>query len=139
MPHGDEAFVLALLDSVARIERRLDRVLSYTRGVSFTEYHLLLKLSRLYEGTATRVDLAKAVGLTPSAVTRALKPLEKIGVVVTRKSERDARRSLASLTPAGEQLLADSQIAVRDVIAELPLEALDRDQMWVFFDRLFAL
>jgi len=40
------------------------------------------------------VDLAAAVGLTPSAVTRALRPLEKLGCVATQKSERDARRSL---------------------------------------------
>ena len=121
----DEALVFALLDAAWRVERRLDRLLSNTRGISFREYQLIRALSRLYDGAATRVELADAVGLTPSAVTRALKPIEKLGYVVTQKSDRDARRSLAELTPAGRELLADAQMAVDDAIAGLGLEHLD--------------
>lgn len=121
----DEALVFALLDAAARVERRLDRLLSNTRGISFREYQLIRALSRLYDGSATRVELADAVGLTPSAVTRALKPIEKLGYVVTHKSARDARRSLAELTPAGRELLADAQGAVDDAIAGLGLDRLD--------------
>lgn len=131
----DERLVFALLDAAARVERRLDRALSNTRGISFREYHLLLALSRLYDGAATRVDLAAAVGLTPSAVTRALKPLEKLGYVVTRKSDRDARRSLAVLTDSGRTLLADAGQAVNEVIAQLPLPA-SRDELTQLFDTL---
>lgn len=121
----DEALVFALLEAAARVELRLDRLLSNTRGISFREYQLIRALSRLYAGSATRVELAGAVGLTPSAVTRALKPIEKLGYVVTQKSARDARRSLAELTPAGRELLADAQGAVDDAIADLGLEHLD--------------
>lgn len=134
----DEALVLALLDAAARVERRLDRVLSNTRGISFREYHLLRELSRLYDGTATRVELAAAVGLTPSAVTRALKPLEKLGYVKTRKSDRDARRSLATLTKGGAELLADARSAVDDVVAELPLHGKGRDALLAFLGELRA-
>lgn len=122
---SDEALVFALLEAAARVELRLDRLLSNTRGISFREYQLIRALSRLYDGSATRVELAGAVGLTPSAVTRALKPIEKLGYVVTQKSARDARRSLAELTPAGRELLADAQGAVDDAIADLGLEHLD--------------
>jgi DNA-binding MarR family transcriptional regulator len=121
----NETLVFALLDAAGRVELRLDRLLSNTRGISFREYQLLRALSRLYDGSATRVALADAVGLTPSAVTRALKPIEKLGYVVTHKSERDARRSLAELTPAGLELLADAQGAVDDAIAGLGLDRLD--------------
>jgi DNA-binding MarR family transcriptional regulator len=58
--------------------------------------------------------------LTPSAVTRALKPLEKMGMVQTEKSDRDARRSMASLTDAGVDVLQDADGIVSDAIAELP-------------------
>ena len=122
---SDEALVFALLEAAARVELRLDRLLSNTRGISFREYQLIRALSRLYDGSATRVELAGAVGLTPSAVTRALKPIEKLGYVVTQKSARDAWRSLAELTPAGRELLADAQGAVDDAIADLGLEHLD--------------
>ena len=125
----NKTLVLTLLDTAKRLERRLDGNLSNIRGISFSEYHLLLKLSEMHERTAMRVDLATAVGLTPSAVTRALKPLEKLGYIATRKNDRDARRSLAELTPAGLELLADAEGVVNDVIASLPLESTDHKEL----------
>ncbi len=114
-------FVFALLSAANGIEGRLNRVLSNVKGVSFTEYYLLEQLKDLHNGAATRVDLARAVNLTPSAVTRALKPLEKIGYVTTQKGERDARQSLATLTPAGEELLRDANNLVLDEIASMSM------------------
>lgn len=113
--------IFTLLKAASRIERRLDRVLSATKGVSFTEYHLLNVLQEKHKGSATRVDLAMAVSLTPSAITRALKPLEKIGFVATEKSGHDARRSIATLTTAGSELLEDANKIVLDEIVLLAL------------------
>jgi DNA-binding MarR family transcriptional regulator len=115
-----EAQIFTLLYAATRIERKLDQALSCTRGISFTEYHLLKQLQSIHSGSATRVDLARAVRLTPSAVTRALKPLEKMGMVQTEKSDRDARRSMASLTAAGREVLSDADGIVSDAISELP-------------------
>lgn len=115
-----EAQVFTLLHAATRIERKLDQALSCTRGISFTEYHLLKQLQTIHSGSATRVDLARAVRLTPSAVTRALKPLEKMGMVQTEKSDRDARRSMASLTTAGREVLSDADGIISDAISELP-------------------
>ena len=120
--------VFTLLKAASRIERRLDRVLSATKGVSFTEFHLLNELQQKHNGAATRVDLANAVSLTPSAITRALKPLEKIGFVVTEKSEHDARRSIATLTPAGSELLEDANKIVLDEIALLAIPESDTSE-----------
>jgi DNA-binding MarR family transcriptional regulator len=132
----NETLIFALFETADRLERRLDRALSHTRGISFREYQLLRELSRRYGGTATRVELAAAVGLTPSAVTRALKPLEKLGYIVTEKSDRDARRSLAILTPGGSELLIDAQSAVDDVIALLSIPASNRQQLAGFLKEL---
>jgi len=82
------------------------------------------------------VDLAAAVGLTPSAVTRALRPLEELGCVDTQKSERDARRSLASLTAAGAELLDDAQGAVNDLPNGLDLDDADGQALRDFLHRL---
>jgi len=124
---SNKNLIFTLLKAASRIERRLDRVLSATKGVSFTEYHLLNVLNEKHGGSATRVDLANAVSLTPSAITRALKPLEKIGFVVTEKSDHDARRSIASLTPAGSELLEDANRIVIDEIEllKLPHDGID--------------
>lgn len=134
--HAREALVLTLLEASDRVERRLDRTLSNTRGISFREYLLLRTLSRAHDRAATRVDLASAVGLTPSAVTRALKPLEKLGCVVTHKSDRDARRSLAVLTSAGAELLDDAQAAVDDVLAGLAIDDAPSDVLLRFLEHL---
>jgi DNA-binding MarR family transcriptional regulator len=113
-----------LLDAADYLERRLDRALSTIRGLSFSEYRLLRALAEQPEARAMRVDLAQAVGLTPSAVTRALKPLEKLCYVETLKSDRDARRSLACLTDSGRELLSDAEGIARDVLSSLPIETL---------------
>ena len=113
-----------LLDAAGYLERRLDRALSTIRGLSFSEYRMLRELAGQPDARAMRVELAQAVGLTPSAVTRALKPLEKLGYVETLKSDRDARRSLACLTDGGRELLSDAEGIASDVLQSLPIETL---------------
>lgn len=124
-----EDAVLVLLDVAARIERRLDNALSMTRGISFSEYRLLKALAGAGTRGVMRVDLAEAVGLTASAVTRALRPLEKIGVVATEKHERDARCSLATLTPAGAELLSDAERVVADGLDAIPMKGLSLERL----------
>lgn len=113
--HHDE-LVLQLLHTAAVLTKRLDRSLSSIKGISFSEYQLLATLASRPGATATRIALAESVGLTPSGVTRALKPLERLGFVATSKDERDARRSLATLTPDGQELAADAAGVVADVL-----------------------
>ncbi|ODR95277.1 hypothetical protein AUC70_06210 [Methyloceanibacter stevinii] len=124
-----EDAVLVLLDVAARIERRLDNALSMARGISFSEYRILKALANEEGRGVMRVDLAEAVGLTASAVTRALRPLEKIGVVATEKHERDARCSLAKLTPAGLELLSDAEQVVADGLDAIPMKGVSLDKL----------
>jgi DNA-binding MarR family transcriptional regulator len=102
-----------------RLERRLDASLGSIRGVSLAEYRLLRALADAPNSQASRVDLAQAVGLTPSGVTRALRPMEKLGIVSTLKSKRDARLALAALTPAGRELVDDASGVVDDTMKVL--------------------
>ena len=103
-----------------------------TKGISFSEYRLLKVLSQANSGGFPRIDLANGVGLTASAVTRALKPLEKIGLVSTERSVRDARQSLAMLTPAGLALLDDAQAILQDALRELPINTLSPQKITDF-------
>ena len=102
-----------------RLERRLDSSLGAIRGISLAEYRLLRALGDAPSSMASRVDLAHAVGLTPSGVTRALRPMEKLGIVSTVKSKRDARLAIATLTPAGKDLLEDASAVVDDTMRTL--------------------
>ncbi len=89
------------------------------KGISLAEYRLLQALGDAPNAQASRVDLASAVGLTPSGVTRALRPMEKLGIVSTVKSKRDARLAIAGLTPAGRDLLSDASGVVDDTMQVL--------------------
>ena len=118
-PSSGQILALAFAGAWDRLERRLDHSLGAIRGISLAEYRLLRALGDAPGSRASRVDLADAVGLTPSGVTRALRPLEKLGIVSTVKSERDARLAIAELTPAGRELLQDASGVFDDTMKSL--------------------
>jgi len=115
-PTAEQTLALAFAAAWNRLERRLDSSLGAIRGISLAEYRLLRALGDAPGSQASRVDLAQAVGLTPSGVTRALRPMEKLGIVSTVKSKRDARLAIAALTPAGRELLDDASAVVDDAM-----------------------
>lgn len=114
-----QEFALAFAAAWNRLERRLSNSLGAIRGISFAEYRLLRALQDAPESQASRVELAYAVGLTPSGVTRALRPLEKLGLVSTAKNQRDARLAMAALTSAGQELVNDASGVVGDSLAAM--------------------
>ena len=105
----------ALHDAWGAVERRLNGSLGAVLGITYSEHRLLEAMGAGGDAGASRVDLAKAVGLTPSAVTRALRPLTKLGYVTSVAHPRDARMSIAKLTPSGEELLKNSTGLLNDV------------------------
>lgn len=113
---AEQTLALAFAAAWNRLERRLDGSLSAIRGISLAEYRLLRALGDAPDSQASRVDLAQAVGLSPSGVTRALRPMEKLSIVSTLKSKRDARLAIAALTPAGRELLDDASSVVDDTM-----------------------
>ena len=62
-------FALTFAGAWHHLEGRLDRSLSAVRGISLAEFRMLKALGDAPMGMASRVDLAKAVGLTPSGVS----------------------------------------------------------------------
>jgi DNA-binding MarR family transcriptional regulator len=72
------------------------------------EHRALLRLSRAENGRMRRVDLARALLLTPSGVTRLLSRLEQAGFVAKGSSDRDARVSSVLFTDTGRARLAEA-------------------------------
>ena len=116
---NNHRFALALAAAWGSLERQLDCSLGAIQGISFAEYRLLRALSEAPKGQASRIDAARSVGLTPSGVTRALRPLEKIGLVSTVRHKRDARLAMAKLTPAGQVLINDATAVVEETVASI--------------------
>ncbi|MEM7078670.1 MAG: MarR family transcriptional regulator [Pseudomonadota bacterium] len=127
---------LLCIGAAGILERRCDRALSY-QGISFSEFRLLRALSAYRHG-APRIELAQQVGLTASAVTRALKPLEKLGLIESQRNARDARQSLTSLTSAGADYLREGEVAVRTALEQTRLAEFDAQELADWGARLGA-
>lgn len=109
MKHFD--LIQGLLHAAQDAEQRLNSALSI-HGLAWSEYQVLLALHTAGDQKLRRVDLAKSVGLTPSGVTRLLAPMEKIGLIDKRKTERDARVSMVVLTEAGQRVFEEARTSV---------------------------
>ena len=99
---------LTLMRVQAGLARKFDGKLGTFHGVSFGDFAILLALGHAPEGRLRRVDLAAELGLTASAVTRTLIPLEKIGLVKREPDPRDARVGYATLTKSGQRVLTEA-------------------------------
>lgn len=123
---------LTLVSAASNLERIADSNLSAIKGISLAEFRLLTAISQAPGKRASRADIARTVGLSPSAITRALRPLEKLGMTESIKNERDARLALATLTPVGEELLADAVGVLDDLLPSIleraPSIASNRDE-----------
>ena len=97
-------FSLLVSRTNAELTRRLDRRLGALHGISLVDYIVLNELARESNGRLRRVDLADKLGLTQSAVTRILLPLEKIGLVSRNPDPNDARVGYAALTKTGRMM-----------------------------------
>jgi DNA-binding MarR family transcriptional regulator len=106
-------FFLTLNRTHAVVSRRFDAELGGLHGVGINDLHLLCALDEAPEGRLRRVDLARALGLTPSGVTWILRPLIKRRLVASEPSPEDARVAFAALTPAGKRLVADARPSAR--------------------------
>ena len=71
------------------------------------------------EGPMRLSELADALGVEPSTVSRQVSELERAGFVERRTDERDARASRLFLTRSGQRTLANLRRARRELITEL--------------------
>ena len=117
-PNPSLAFCLRLARAYAVLTRRLDNGLSSLHGISFSDFMVLYHLQHAPGERLRRVDLAERLGLTASGVTRTLLPLEKLGLVARQPDPRDARVGFASITDAGQRLLANALISAESLCEE---------------------
>ncbi|MGW2785352.1 MarR family winged helix-turn-helix transcriptional regulator [Streptomyces populi] len=118
MSEGLDA-VLRLMRAQAALAKRFDASLGGLHGVSLADFTVLLRLSQAPGDRMRRVDLAEALGLTASGVTRGLVPLERIGLVGRDTDARDARVAYAALTETGRERLADMLVTAGHVAGEI--------------------
>jgi DNA-binding MarR family transcriptional regulator len=115
-------------DALRRLMRRLSTHYDARLrpiGLKTTQYSLLARVGWL--GPVRPVDLAEAMGLDASTLTRNLKPLAQAGWLV-QAAGPDARSRLVSLTDEGRAKLAEARVLWRQAQSSLN-EVLGKDRV----------
>lgn len=117
-------FCLTLNRVTAELTRRLDHQLGALHGLSFNDFTILHETGQAPQARIRRGDLATRLGVTASAVTRLLIPLEKNGLIARQPDPRDKRVSYVVLTATGQELLAhagpSAHQITQDLLGDLP-------------------
>jgi DNA-binding MarR family transcriptional regulator len=92
---------LRFLRAHAAVTRQLSARLEAAHGLTLNDFDVLVQLYNAPERSMRRVDIARAVLLTASGITRLLDGLERSGWVEKKSCSTDARVSYAALTEAG--------------------------------------
>jgi DNA-binding MarR family transcriptional regulator len=92
-------------------------------------------LEWLGAASATQLDLARALGVTPSVIVDMLDELEALDAVRRNRDPADRRRQIVELTPTGRTLITKAARAAHEVDAEL-LDSLDLDRRAALFAAL---
>lgn len=96
-------FIETYADLIAALEADLAPT-----GLTLGDYQVLVYLTEAPHEMMRMCDLAAALQLSPSGLTRRLDGLVRAGWVERRGSEADRRVMLAMLTPAGREKLAEA-------------------------------
>jgi DNA-binding MarR family transcriptional regulator len=108
------------------------------KGLSAYDYAIL---SLLNEGSCeTQGMIADALGLDRSHLVGVLDELEEQGLVQRRRDQKDRRRQLVRITPAGSEVLKDLRAIAKRVDDEFfePLDAAERKTLTELLARLAA-
>lgn len=103
-PNRPEPTALLLKWADMAVRSRLEAAVRPWR-LSMGQMLLLATIERL--GSASAAELARALHLTPQAMTTLLRPIEDRGIIARRPDPDHGRRLLLSLSDHGETLLAD--------------------------------
>ena len=91
----------------SRLLGELEHELTEATGLSVAQYNVLLRLSQAPDRKLRMVDLSAAVLYTTGGVTRLIDRMAAAGWVAREPSPTDRRAVLATLTPAGLELLRE--------------------------------
>lgn len=96
----------ALIESHARLVRELDAEMRQRHGYALGDYDVLVQLSEAPGDRLRMCDLANAVLLSPSGLSRRVDRLERGGLIKRARGASDGRNIEATLTGAGKRTLA---------------------------------
>ena len=112
--------------------QRAARLVSEALGEEgFRRHHFAVMTALAEDGAASQAELGRRVWLDRSDLHAVLNELERDGQVVRKQDERDRRRNLVELTPAGTATLKrlDARVDAAQEEFLAPLNAADRREL----------
>lgn len=128
----------ALLRAQALLTNRLDAELAADAGLALADYEVLVFLSEAPGHRLRMSELAGAVLVTRSGLTRRVDRLAAEGLVARERCPEDRRGAFAVLTPAGERCLAEVAPVHLRGVREHFVDRLTRKQLTALADALSA-
>jgi DNA-binding MarR family transcriptional regulator len=138
VPAALTAFV-RLANAHAAMERAFNQELQAAGSITVTDFEVLRRLADAAEGRMRRIDLAHAVGVTPSGITRLLEGLEQSGLVGRHHCTSDHRVTYAVITDTGRDVLrttAEAHLAGLVALFGERFSAAELDQLVSLLGRL---
>lgn len=118
----------AYIETYADLTSALERDLA-DHDLTLGDYQVLVFLSESDDDAMRMCDLADALQLSPSGLTRRLDGLVRSGHVTRRPSEVDGRVMMAVLAPAGRELLTNTAPHHVDSVRRHIFDHLSSDQV----------
>jgi DNA-binding MarR family transcriptional regulator len=107
-----------LMAAYARLVQRVGRDLAAAASLPLGSYNVLRLLHEAPGGRLRLSELARAVFLTRSGVTRLVNRLERAGVLRREGDARDRRGSYAALTDRGRDEWRRARVVFERIVAE---------------------
>lgn len=101
-----------LLEAARRLRRGAEAALEGDHGLSISMLGILGRLLRAPDRTLRQTDLADAMGLSLSRISRVIDILERRELVIRRRCPSDARAVNVTVTDAGRALAQEAQAGV---------------------------
>jgi DNA-binding MarR family transcriptional regulator len=131
---ADECNCFALRQAARYVTQLYERHMAEVH-LSAAQFTLLVKLRRL--PGSTMLALADSMVMERTTLVRALKPLQRDGLVITTASETDARTFVFSLSESGQRKLDDAYVAWKNAQNEFE-KGFGRDRAKALRAELFS-
>lgn len=129
----------ALLGVGTRVLSKLDDDLVAEYNLRVADYEVLVLLSEAPAGRLRMSELAGAVFLSPSGLTRRVDHLANGGLVVREQCPSDRRGSFAVLTAAGMRALEQAAPTHVEGVRRYVFDRMNRDELCVLANVLQAI
>jgi DNA-binding MarR family transcriptional regulator len=111
---------------IGAFKRRTQEALS-EGDLTVPQLTALSRLDRL--GPSTTAELARREQITPQAMGATIASLEERGLIVRRPDSVDGRRSILSLTKAGQATIGSGRSALVDQVAVVLAESFSSEEI----------